>query len=419
MTGRIRRSLGIGLEAEGVAGEIGDLCLVHTQRRNIPVEIVGFHDERTVLLPLDRLEGLGPNLPVECTGRPWTVPVGEELLGRVVDGLGRPIDDAGPLRCRRHRDLTPEAPAALTRTPIQQPLVTGVRAIDQCHTIGQGQRVGIFSGSGVGKSTLLGMILRESKADVTVLALIGERGREVGQFLTEHLDDQSRRRTIVVAATSDRPAMQRLKGAHVAATIAEHFRDQGANVLLVMDSATRFAMAIREAGLAAGEPPTNRGYPPSLYAEMPRLVERFGTSEHGSVTALLTVLVEGDDLSDPAADCLRGLLDGHLVLSRSLAERGHYPPIDPLQSLSRLMPHLVTPEHWKAAQQIRSWLARYEENRDLIEVGAYRKGSDPSLDRILELLPRIRSLLCQGMSDPASFEEGQALLHELTVGVHS
>jgi len=351
---------------------------------------------------------------VVATGEPFCAPVGDLLLGRVLDGLGRPLDGGPSLEGVRRRPVLAPPPPAMSRPRIARRFETGVRSIDLMNSLGEGQRVGIFAGSGVGKSTLLGKVLREAKADVTVVALIGERGREVRHFVDDLLGAEGRARSVVVASTSDRPALQRMKGAHLAATVAEHFRDEGRRVLLVMDSVTRFAMALREAGLAAGEPPTTRGYPPSLFSELPRLVERFGTSAQGSITALLTVLVEGDDLNDPVSDALRGLLDGHLVLSRSLAERGHYPPVDPLKSLSRLMDAVASRRQMAAAQKLRAWLAIYEDHRDLIEIGAYRRGSEPQLDRVLEKLPHIQALLKQGADERAPFDAALAQLCALT-----
>jgi FliI/YscN family ATPase len=412
--GRIRRLVGSTLEAEGLPGEVGELCHVEGSRGAVAVEIVGFRGESTTLLPLERVDGVAPDAVVTASGSPFSAPVGDALLGRVLDGLGRPIDGKGELHGVRRRELLAAPPDPMTRPAIVRRLETGVRSIDLLHTIGEGQRVGIFAGSGVGKSTLLGKILRESNAEVTVLALIGERNREVRDFVDTQLGEHGLRRAVVIAATSDRPALQRLKAAHLAATVAEGFRDAGKRVLLVMDSATRFAMALREAGLAAGEPPATRGYPPSLYAELPRLVERFGTAAKGSITALLTVLVEGDDLNDPVADSLRGLLDGHIVLSRSLAERGHYPPIDPLKSLSRLMDRVASAPHLAAAQKLRHWLALHEDHRDLIEIGAYRRGTEPLLDRVLEKLPQIHALLRQAPEERTPFPTALAALAALT-----
>jgi flagellum-specific ATP synthase len=412
--GRIRRLVGTTLEAEGLPGEVGELCLVKRHGEpDLPVEIVGFHGERTTLLPLERLDGVADGATVVATGEPFCAPVGDALLGRVVDGLGVPLDDRGPLDDVARRPVLAAPPEPLERPKIVQRFETGVRAIDLMNTLGEGQRVGVFAGSGVGKSTLLGKVLREAKADVTVLALIGERGREVRHFVDDQLGKGGRERAVVVASTSDRPALQRIKGAHLAATIAEHFRDEGRKVLFVMDSATRFAMALRETGLAAGEPPTTRGYPPSMFGELPRLVERFGTSAAGSITALITVLVEGDDLNDPVSDCLRGLLDGHVVLSRTLAERGHYPPIDPLKSLSRLMDQVVTKRHRLAALKLRQWLSLHEEHRDLVEIGAYRRGTEPLLDRVLEKLPQIHALLRQAPDERTPFDAALATLCKL------
>jgi len=412
--GRVCRLVGMTLEAVGLPGEVGELCLVKGATGDVPVEIAGFRGDRTTLLPLERLEGISIGATVTATGEPFCAPAGEALLGRVIDGLGRPLDGRGGLEEAPRRPVVAAPPAALSRPRIAERFESGVRAIDLLSTLGAGQRVGIFAGSGVGKSTLLGKILREAKVDVTVLALIGERGREVRHFVDDQLGGRGLERAVVVASTSDRPALQRMKGAQLAATIAEHFRDAGRRVLFVMDSATRYAMALREAGLAAGEPPTTRGYPPSLYAELPRLVERFGTSERGSITALLAVLVEGDDLNDPVSDCLRGLLDGHLVLSRSLVERGHYPPIDPLKSISRLMDQVTTRGHQAAAQRLRQWLALYEDHRDLIEIGAYRRGTEPLLDKVLEKLPQVHALLRQGPDERSPSEEALAALAALT-----
>ena len=412
--GRVKRLVGMTLEVEGLPGEVGELCVVKGAHGDVQVEIVGFHGAATTLLPLERLDGISEGATVRATGEPFCAPVGDALLGRVVDGLGRPLDGGRALADVRRRPVLAPPPQAMSRPRIAQRFETGVRAIDLMNALGEGQRVGIFAGSGVGKSTLLGKVLREAKADVTVVALIGERGREVRHFVEELLGREGLARAVVVASTSDRPALQRMKGAHLAAAIAEHFRDEGRRVLLVMDSVTRFAMALREAGLAAGEPPTTRGYPPSLFSELPRLVERFGTASSGSITALLTVLVEGDDFNDPVSDALRGLLDGHLVLSRSLAERGHHPPVDPLKSLSRLMDVVATRRHVAAAHKLRHWLAIYEDHRDLIEIGAYRRGSEPQVDRVLEKLPQIHALLRQGIDERENFAAALAQLCSVT-----
>lgn len=410
--GEVQRSVGLTLEASGLRGEVGDLCRLENQRGAALTEIVGFRDGRTLLLPLEETPGVSPGDRLVALRSHLRVNVGPHLLGRVLDGLGRPIDGLGPLRGETWRALRPQPINALSRPAIEKPFRTGVRAIDLMATLGQGQRVGIMAGSGVGKSTLLGMILQHAQADVVVLALIGERGREVRHFIDGFLDEHSRPRSVVVTVTSDRPAMQRIKGAHLAATIAEHFSAEGKNVLLVMDSVTRFASAIREAGLAAGEPPTTRGYPPSMYAELPRLIERLGNSERGSITALLTVLVEGDDFNEPVTDCLRGLLDGHIILTRALAERGHFPAIDVLKSLSRLMPDVTDEVHRAASAELRKQLSLYQDHRDLIEVGAYRKGTLPDLDHAMEQMPMIERLFRQRRDDRSRFEDGrEVLLH--------
>jgi len=343
--------------------------------------------------------------------RPLTVPIGAGLLGRVVDALGRPLD-GGPEIVGALRPVTADAPSPLQRTPISQPIETGVAAIDAALTLGKGQRLGIFAGSGVGKSTLMGQIARSKAGQVNVIALIGERGREVGEFVTEVLGRDGMQKSVVVACTSDQAPMLRLKAPLVAVTIAEAFRDQGADVLFLMDSVTRFAMAAREVGLAAGEPPTLRGYPPSLFARLPQLVERLGNDGRGSITGLLTVLVDGDDLNEPVSDALRGYLDGHVVLSRRLAERGRFPAVDVLASVSRLMPKVTTAEHQQRARRLREWLAHYEENRDLVTVGAYKKGGDALLDQAIARLPGIEALLVHGAAGRAAAET-QRLMQQL------
>jgi FliI/YscN family ATPase len=420
-SGRVTEVTGLVIRASVPGVRIGEVVSIAPpdggggRRADAPplrAEVVGFRGDEIVLMPLGEATGIGPDSLVTPTSRPFSIGVSDRLLGRVLDGLGRPLDGGPTLEGVRRRPVLAPPPPAMSRPRIARRFETGVRSIDLMNSLGEGQRVGIFAGSGVGKSTLLGKVLREAKADVTVVALIGERGREVRHFVDDLLGAEGRARSVVVASTSDRPALQRMKGAHLAATVAEHFRDEGRRVLLVMDSVTRFAMALREAGLAAGEPPTTRGYPPSLFSELPRLVERFGTSAQGSITALLTVLVEGDDLNDPVSDALRGLLDGHLVLSRSLAERGHYPPVDPLKSLSRLMDAVASRRQMAAAQKLRAWLAIYEDHRDLIEIGAYRRGSGPLLDKVMEKLPQIHALLRQGIDEKENFP---AALQQLCV----
>ncbi|RMG09145.1 MAG: FliI/YscN family ATPase [Planctomycetota bacterium] len=403
--GRIACVRGLTLEATGLSLPVGTLCEVTTREGTFPAEVVGFGDGRLRLLPLARLGPVAEGDRVERKAEELRAPAGVELLGRILDGLGRPIDGRGPLLCASTTPLRREAPSPLSRPLIDRPLSTGIRAIDAFTTIGCGQRVGIFAGSGVGKSTLLGQIVRNSSADVAVVALIGERGREVREFVEHILGDEGRRKSVVVAATSDAPSLQRLKGAQLAVAIAEWFRDQGRDVLLVMDSVTRYAFALREVGLAAGEPPTTRGYPPSLYTELPRLVERLGTSARGSITGLLTVLVEGDDMQEPVADTVRSLLDGHIVLRRELAEAAHYPAMDVLASVSRTFSLLAQDRHREVVGEARRLLSAYESSRDLIEVGAYRAGTNPLLDRAIACVEPLRSFLQQAAGQPRSIDD--------------
>jgi FliI/YscN family ATPase len=364
-------------------------------------------------MPFAETHGVRPGTAVFPSGRGFAVPVGEELLGRVIDGLGRPIDDKGPLKTMRTARITDAPPSPLGRKPIRTKLATGVRAIDGLLTMGKGQRVGIFAGSGVGKSTLLGMIARNCEADINVIALIGERGREVQEFIEHDLGPEGLARSVVVVSTSDQPALQRLKGAWVATAIAEWFRARGRQVTLMMDSVTRFAMAQREIGLTVGEPPVSRGYPPSVFAMLPRLLERAGTSDRGSITGLYTVLAEGDDMQDPIADTVRSILDGHIVLSRTLAQENHYPAIDVLQSVSRLFSTLATPDHKEAAGVIRDSMFAYQQARDLINIGAYVAGSNPQIDRALRLQPYIQGFLRQRPEQPTALEESLAVLESI------
>ncbi len=410
--GRVEIVSGVIVEASGVPAPMGELCVIDRGRLGpIKAEVVGFRGSSTLLMPHGDVEGIGPRQVVTALGHAFSVRVGNELLGRVVDGFGDPIDERGALPHQMsHRRVRSEAPPPLSRTPIDSPLQTGVRAIDGACTLGRGQRLGIFSGSGVGKSTLLGQITRGTDADVIIVALIGERGREVRAFMDEVLVEGKRDKSIMLVATSDRPPIERFMAPFVAVTMAEHFRDQGLDVLLVMDSVTRFAAASREIGLAAGEPPTVRGYPPSFFATVPRLVERLGRSEHGSITGLLTVLLDADDPNEPVADTLRGLLDGHVYLSRDLAHRGHYPAIDVLASLSRLMPSITSGPHQRAMADLRQLLAQWNEGRDLVEIGAYKPGSNPKLDRAIRFLPRIEAFLQQSVDETSSMEETVGLL---------
>ncbi|MBX5446289.1 MAG: FliI/YscN family ATPase [Sphaerobacter sp.] len=406
--GRVVQGIGLTIEAQGLELEIGDICHIYPSRSEegrITAEVVGFRDDRLVLVPLAELRGVRSGSRVVARRTSYSVQVGPELLGRVIDGLGRPIDGQGPLLCRDETRLSSSPPDPLSRMPIEDPLPTGIRAIDALITCGRGQRLGIFAGSGVGKSTLLGMICRNADCDVRVVALIGERGREVQEFIERDLGPEGLARSVVVVSTSDQPALLRLKAAWTATMIAEYFRDRGLNVALLMDSVTRLAMAQREIGLAVGEPPTTRGYTPSVFALLPRLLERAGNAERGSITAFYTVLVEGDDLTEPVTDAVRGILDGHIYLSRKLADSGHFPAIEVLGSVSRLMNAIVDERHRRLAAEMRELMAAYEGARDLIEIGAYAAGSNPVVDRAIDRMPRIREFLRQAPDEPARMDE--------------
>jgi FliI/YscN family ATPase len=413
--GRVEQVSGVLVEAVGVPAAVGEMCRIHRDRHEfVDAEVVGFRGTTTLLMPHGDVSGIAPLLEVTALGRPFVVHVGDELLGRTIDGYGQAIDDGAPIKTRRTRPVRTGSPDPLDRPPIVQPMQTGVRAIDGLNTLGRGQRIGIFAGSGVGKSTLLGQITRGCDADVIVVALVGERGREVGAFVNEVLDETARKKAVLVVATSDRAPIERFLAPFVAVTVAEHFRDAGKNVLIVMDSITRFAAAAREIGLAAGEPPTVRGYPPSFFATVPKLVERMGRTPLGSITGLITVLLDGDDPNEPVADTLRGLLDGHVFLRRELAQAGHFPAIDVLGSLSRLMPALVSDAHSSAASTLRSWLAAHREGRDLVEIGAYKPGTNPRLDQALARMPAIEAYLRQGVHESTSFAESAELLALVT-----
>jgi len=397
MLGHVVRVVGLLIESTGPKAGVGEICEV---RRRVgpplPLEVVGFRDGRLLSVPLGETAGILPGQPIVSRGTALTIPTGDGLLGRVIDGLGQPIDGKGPLVTTRVSPLHPASLNPLEREPIAVPIGTGVRAIDGLLTCGRGQRIGIFGGSGVGKSTLLGMMARNTGADVVVLGLIGERGREVRGFLENDLGAAGLERSVVVVSTSDHPPLARLRAAYSATAIAESFRDQGLHVLLMMDSVTRFAMAQREVGLAAGEPPTAKGYPPSVFALLPRLLERAGSlSGSGSITGFYTVLVEGDDNTEPIADSVRAILDGHVVLSRELAARNHYPAIDILASVSRTMPDVTTPDHRKRVGQIRDWMATLRDSEDLLSVGAYAPGANPRIDAALERRDSINKYLCQ------------------------
>ena len=403
--GRIEQVIGLTIEANGPAARIGDVCVIHGDRgQNSFCEVVGFRANRVLLMPLRDIEGLAPGSEVEATGDSLQIPVGQGLLGRVLDGLGRPIDGLGKLDADDTVPVHRNPPSPLSRPRIDRRLGTGVRVIDSLMTLGLGQRVGLFAGSGVGKSTLLGMIAKNTEADVNVIALIGERGREVREFIERDLGD-ALAHSVVIVATSDQPPLVRIKGAFVATAIAEYFRDQGKQVTLMMDSVTRFAMALRELGLAIGEPPTARGYTPSVFATLPKLLERAGRAKTGSITGIYTVLVDGDDLQDPIADAVRGILDGHIVLDRSLANRGHFPSVDPLQSISRLMGDIAQSDHLGAAMHIRRLMAAKRDIDDLIKIGAYQQGSDPIADQAIRLDNELNHFLCQGVDDASPFAE--------------
>ncbi len=420
--GRVIRVAGGVVTAAGPRASVGELCEISTAAAGgscgcsvvapeVLSEVVGFKDGHSLLMPLGSFTGIGPGSTVRARRRPLSVKVGPRLLGRVLDGLGRPIDGKGPLSGTR-RPIAAAPPGPLERERIREPMPTGIRAIDGLLTCGKGQRLGIFAGSGVGKSVLLGTIARHSAADVNVIALIGERGREVREFIERDLGE-GLKRSVVIVATSDQPALLRIKGTMVALTIAEYFRDQGRDVLFIMDSLTRVAMAQREVGLAAGEPPTTKGYPPSVFMLMPQLLERIGTRSSGSITGLLAVLVEADDLSEPISDAARSILDGHVTLSRRLAQRGHYPAVDVLASVSRLMPEVVTPEHLEAATEVRRLLAVYAEAEDVINLGAYVAGSNPEVDEAIQKMPALNAFLRQARDETSSFDETVGWLSQL------
>jgi flagellum-specific ATP synthase len=400
---------GLLIEARGPRVSVGKYCKIipfrHSSLKDgIPAEVVGFNGTKTLLMPLGDLDGVGPGDKVVPQKDKLMVQVGPALLGRVLDGLGRPLDGK-PLVTEEAYPLHNNPPSALFRPRIKEVVAVGVRAIDGLLTMGKGQRIGIFAGSGVGKSTLLGMMARNTEADINVIALVGERGRELRDFMEKDLGEEGLARSVIVVATSDQPALVRLKAAFTATAIAEYFRDQGQNVLFMMDSVTRFAMAQREIGLTIGEPPATRGYPPSVFAMLPKLLERVGLSEKGSISGIYTVLVDGDDHNEPIADAVRGILDGHIVLSRELASRNHYPSIDILQSVSRLMPDVAGPEQKALAAKIREHMAIYQDAKDLIDIGAYVEGSNAGIDEAIKYIDSIRSFLCQNTSEKFTFSE--------------
>ncbi|MDA1216917.1 MAG: FliI/YscN family ATPase [Chloroflexi bacterium] len=412
-SGRVVEVVGLTIEAKGLVCEIGERVDI-TVRDNstIPAEVVGFRAGHVLIMPLAEMTGIQPGSRVTATGAQLRAPVGRALLGRVLDGLGQPIDGLGPLATQRTVPVVSDPPHPLRRKPVSDPLVTGVRAIDGLITVGKGQRIGIFSGSGVGKSTLLGCIARSQNTDVTVIALIGERGREVREFVTNSLGPAGLARSVIVVSTSDQPALVRVRGAWLATAIADSFRNEGMDVTFLMDSVTRVAMAQREIGLAIGEPPASKGYTPSVFALLPKLMERTGNSEHGTTTGFYTVLVEGDDFNEPISDAARSILDGHIMLTRELAARNHFPAIDVLHSVSRVMPAVAAKAHLKDAGMLRQLLAAYEKARDLINIGAYVSGSDATIDAAIRLMPEALAFLQQD-SEPTPFMESLRRMGEL------
>lgn len=419
--GRVVRVVGLMIESQGPVSSVGDVCHIHLNNGKktnsiIFAEVVGFREEIVILMPYTNINDISSGCLVECTGNPLEVKVGMNLIGKVLDSMGNPIDNSplpkGLSTVRTEQD----PPNVLSRLPINEKLAVGVKAIDGMLTVGNGQRVGIFAGSGVGKSTLLGMIARNTTADLNVIALIGERGREVREFIERDLGPEGLSRTIVVAATSDQPALMRIKGAFTATAIAEYFRDKGMNVMLMMDSVTRVAMAQREIGLAVGEPPATRGYTPSVFSILPKLLERTGTNAVGAITAFYTVLVDGDDMNEPIADAVRGILDGHIVLDRTLANKGQYPAINVLKSVSRLMNHIASPEHVKAAEKLRELYYTYDKSEDLINIGAYKRGTSREIDEAIEFEPHITNFLKQSYKDNVIMEDSIGELISLAPG---
>lgn len=417
--GRLVRMVGMTLEAVGLNVAVGSRCMVETRSgRQVEAEVVGFSEERVFLMPAEKFDGMQPGARVIPLLRSSHIPVGSELLGRVIDGAARPLDGKGPLGCSEYIDFEGPVINPLERKPISETLDVGIRAINATLTVGRGQRLGLFAGSGVGKSMLLGMMTRFTEAEVVVVGLVGERGREVKEFIEQVLDAEGLQRAVVVASPADDAPLMRLRAANLASRIAEYFRDEGKQVLLLMDSLTRYAQAQREIALAVGEPPATKGYPPSVFAKLPALVERAGNDAtgKGSVTAFYTVLTEGDDLQDPVADSARAILDGHVVLSRVLADEGHYPAIDIEASISRAMPNVVSEEHLKTMQRLKQLYSRYQQSRDLIAVGAYVPGADPDTDEAIRMLPHIRHFLRQGLRESVSFPDSVVQLNQLLAG---
>nr|WP_272495681.1 flagellar protein export ATPase FliI [Bacillus pinisoli] len=415
--GKVARVVGLMIESQGPEASIGDVCHIYVgsskKQRKVTAEVVGFRDEFVILMPFTNINDISPGSIVEATSKPLQVKVGSGLIGKVVDSLGLPLDGSLLPKGLSSVGTDQSPPNPMDRPTIEESIDVGVRVIDSLLTVGKGQRVGIFAGSGVGKSTLLGMIARNTTADLNVIALIGERGREVKEFIERDLGPEGLKRSIVVVATSDQPALMRIKGAYTATAIAEYFRDKGLNVMLMMDSVTRVAMAQREIGLAVGEPPTTKGYTPSVFATLPKLLERTGTNQHGTITAFYTVLVDGDDMNEPIADTVRGILDGHFVLDRQLANKGQFPAINVLKSISRVMNHIVATEHKISAEKLRELLSTYINSEDLINIGAYKRGSSREIDEAIRYYPKIISFLKQGTHESISRDESIEMLKAL------
>ena len=417
--GKVVNVVGLTIESAGPSAKLGDICMIYPSAANVGskpalAEVVGFRNGRNLLMPYEDVEGIGPGSSVENTGAPLKVRVDESLLSHTLDGLGRPNEEM--VLSGEEYSVEAKPPDPMSRKIISEVLPLGVKAVDGLITVGKGQRIGIFAGSGVGKSTLMGMFARNTKADINVIALIGERGREVREFIERDLGPEGMKRSVVVVATSDKPALERKKAAQTATAIAEYFRDQGKDVLLMMDSMTRFSMAQREIGLASGEPPVSRGYPPSVYSEMPKLLERAGCSDKGSITGLYTVLVDGDDFNEPITDTARSILDGHIMLDRKLAHKNHYPAIDVLQSISRCMSQIATREHKSYAGKLKNVMATYAEAEDLINIGAYKAGSNPNIDYAISKIGAVNEFLMQDVSDKFTFEQTVSMLKEIFDG---
>ncbi|MGE9752123.1 flagellar protein export ATPase FliI [Bacillus inaquosorum] len=415
--GKVKRVIGLMIESKGPASSIGDVCLIYAKGQSgkvIKAEVVGFQEENILLMPYLEAASIAPGSIVEATGESLRVKVGAGLIGQVIDAFGEPLD--GKLLPKGLSPVSTDKspPNPMKRPPIREKMGVGVRSIDSLLTVGKGQRIGIFAGSGVGKSTLMGMIAKQTEADLNVIALVGERGREVREFIEKDLGEEGLKRSIVVVATSDQPALMRLKAAYTATAIAEYFRDKGKNVMFMMDSVTRVAMAQREIGLAAGEPPTTKGYTPSVFAILPRLLERTGANEHGTITAFYTVLVDGDDMNEPIADTVRGILDGHIVLDRALANKGQFPAVNVLKSISRVMSNISTRQHLEAANKFRELLSTYQNSEDLINIGAYKRGSSREIDEAIQFYPQLIQFLKQGTDESALLEESIAALTSLT-----